>query len=62
MEELLREVLDRMREAWVVDRPCARVEATDVRRLRSQIEVVLDKGYYRGTLVEIDLRQLPPVL
>ena len=51
-------VLRLMDQAYVLEEVYADKEALEVRRLRSQIEVVLDKGYYNATLTDVDVREL----
>jgi hypothetical protein len=51
-------VLRLMDQAYVLEDSYSIKEAVDVRKLRHQIEVVLDKGYYNATLTDVDLRQL----
>ena len=58
MRELLRMVLRLMEQTYVTDELYADKEALEVRRLRRQIAVVLDRGYYNATLTDVDVRQL----
>lgn len=58
MRELLRMVLRLMDQSYVTEKPYSDKEALEVRRLRHQIEVVLDKGYYNATLTDLDVREL----
>ena len=51
-------VLRLMEQTYVTDELYADKEALEVRRLRRQIEVVLDRGYYNATLTDVDVRQL----
>jgi hypothetical protein len=51
-------VLMLMDQVYVVENPYAEKEALEVRRLRHQIQEVLDGGYYNTTLTDVDIRQL----
>jgi hypothetical protein len=51
-------VLMLMDQVYVAEKPYADKEALEVRRLRHQIQEVLDKGYYNATLTDVDVRQL----
>lgn len=55
---MLRKVLDLMDEVYVLDCLEAGKEALEVRRLKHQIRVVLDRGYYDATLTDVDVRQI----
>ena len=59
MRELLMMVLRLMGQVYVSEEfPQSGKEALEVRKLRHQIEVVLDKGYYNATLTDLDVREL----
>ena len=59
MRELLRLVLRLMGQVYVSEEfPELGKEALEVWKLRHQIEVVLDKGYYNATLTDLDVREL----
>lgn len=58
MRELLMRVLDLMEQVYVQDNLYQNKEALEIRRLKHQIRVVLDAGYYNATLVDVDLRHL----
>lgn len=51
-------VLRLMDQSYVQDTPYSNEEALEVRRLKHQIEVVLDKGYYNAMLMDVDVREL----
>ncbi len=56
---MLRMVLELMGQAYVSEEyPQSGKEALEVWKLRHQIEVVLDKGYYNATLTDLDVRDL----
>jgi len=62
MRELLQFVLDRMAECYVREYSDEEEEAADIRRLRNQIKVVLNRGFYDGVLTEVDLCRLGEVI
>jgi hypothetical protein len=62
MRELLRELDDRLREFYVVDSWGELEEAIEVLRLRRQVRIVLEAGYFDATGTAVDMRQLPLVL
>lgn len=62
MRELLVQLLDRLGEVYVRGSWYSALEDVDVRRLRHQIRVVLDRGVFDATLTDVDMRQLPLAL
>jgi hypothetical protein len=56
---LLQLVLDRLNECYVINAPGDVQEAVEVRDLKRQIGVVLDRGYYAGVMLPVDMCQLP---